>query len=494
MKMRPLFLLALLFGWQAANATDLLEVYQQALTSDTIYQQAISQRLSTKQGVPISVAALLPNLSLAVLPSITRSGFSGAQTAGGIAAVVPVNNTARQYYLTLTATQTVFNYTQIMTVAGSLSLSKAADATLNAALQSLMVRVSSAYFAVLQDEDNLSYSEASKIAYEEQLDQVKQQYDVGLKTITDVYTAQASYDSAVANYIQSQTNLSNDRENLRVITGKYYPHLSSLSDNFPLISPKPMDVEKWVNIAQRQNWSVISSQYNVDNSLQIVKQQFGGHLPTVNVQGTLQRQYVNNINGYGNLEDRTGPSTTTNRELALNINIPLFEGGGVVAATNQAVYNYQIAQQQMEQTIRNTLNSTRQSYLGVIAGISQIDADKQAIKSSISSLDGMEESYKVGTETLVNVLNQQQKVYQAQTQYAKDRYAFVNNILLLKQSADTLSFDDLRAINAWLTDTSNAQVSGSKHMQKNYHHHGKKKNAGKKKVALKHDAKKNLSV
>jgi outer membrane protein len=63
----------------------------------------------------------------------------------------------------------------------------------------------------------------------------------------------------------------------------------------------------------------------------------------------------------------------------------------------------------------------------------------------------LEASYRVGTETLVDVLNQQQKVFQAQTQYATDRYAFVNNILALKQAAGTLSFDDLCAINAWLT-------------------------------------------
>ena len=71
----------------------------------------------------------------------------------------------------------------------------------------------------------------------------------------------------------------------------------------------------------------------------------------------------------------------------------------------------------------------------------------------------MEESYKVGTQTLVDVLNQQQNLYKAQTQYATDRYAFVNNILALKQAAGTLSFDDLCAINAWLTDKPRKKLS-----------------------------------
>ena len=64
----------------------------------------------------------------------------------------------------------------------------------------------------------------------------------------------------------------------------------------------------------------------------------------------------------------------------------------------------------------------------------------------------MEASYKAGTETMVNVLNQQQKLFESQTEYATDRYAFVNNMLLLKQAAGTLSFDDLHALNNWLSE------------------------------------------
>lgn len=447
---RTLILLCLFCYQITANAANLLEVYQQALYSDPIYQQAISQRLATKEGVPISLSALLPTLAMTANPSVTRSHFSGANT-GGIG-LVPRNNTVRYYELALTATQTVFNYSQFVTVARQIATSKAADATLNAALQNLMTRVASAYFAVLRDEDNLSYSEASKLAYAEQLDQVREQYKVGLKTITDVYTAQASYDTSVANYIAAQTTLSNDRENLRVITGKYYPKLAALSDDFPLISPHPTDVEEWVRRTQMQNWSIRSSQYAVEAARQNIRQQFGGHLPTVTVQGQYDKIYTDNINKYVNIASRNGPTTEIDKQLMFNINVPILEGGAVVAETQQAVYNYNLSQQQLEQVVRNSINTARQSFLGVIAGISQVSADKQAIKSSISSLQGMEASYQVGTETLVDVLNQQQKVFQAQTQYATDRYSFVNSILALKQAAGTLSFDDLRAINAWLID------------------------------------------
>lgn len=454
---KKILLVCILLCWHSfAHAANLIEVYQQAQNSDPVFQQAVAQRLSTREGVPISASALLPNIAFTASPSVDKVGYSGSNFDPVInnsgSYINPRNLTQRNFSMSLSLTQTIFNFAQFSAVAQQVSLAKGADATLNAALQNLMIRVASAYFAILKDEDNLSYAEASRLAYAEQLDQVRQQFKVGLKTITDVYTAQASYDSAVATYIAAETTLNNDRENLRVITGVYYPHLSSLSDDFPLVSPQPKNVEDWVRKSLTQNWSIKSGQYSVSAAREQIRQQYAGHLPTINLQTSFSKEVSDNINNYSSFSERNGPGTTSDRGIALNVNVPLFSGGGVVAQTNQATYNYQAAQQQLEQTIRNTINTTRQSYLSIVAGISQVKADKEAIKSTISSLEGLEASYRVGTETLVDVLNQQQKVFQAQTQYATDRYAFVNNILALKQAAGTLSFDDLRAINAWLID------------------------------------------
>lgn len=435
------------------QAADLLEVYNEALQSDPIFQQAIANQLSTKEGLPISISALLPSIIFQATPSLTRTGVSGTNLASfaGLS-IAPRNTTTRAYYMSLTINQTLFDFNKFSQVRGAQALAKGADANLNAALEDLMIRTARAYFNVLKDEDQLAYSAASKRAFEHQLGQVREQYNVGLKTVTDVYTAQASYDSALADYIATQTNLNNDRENLRSITGKYYPKLSRLRDDFPLVSPEPKNIDEWVKTAEQHNWSIQAQRYNVENKKQIIRQKYAGHLPVVTIQGLMDRNYTLNLNSYNALMDRAGPGTQTDRAVSVNINFPIFSGGGVIASTNQATYDYEAAQQKLEQTIRDTLNSTRQNYLSIITGISQINADKQAVKSTISSLHGIRASFRVGTETLVDVLNQQQKVFEKQTKYSTDRYNFVNSILALKQAAGTLSFDDLKAVNTWLSD------------------------------------------
>ncbi len=431
----------------SARAANLMEVYQQALFSDQQYQQAVAQRLSNKQGVPISLSQLLPALSGVLNPSITKTNVSGISTN------IAGSNDVRGYTLDLTLTQTVFNYAQFANLCQNYSLSKQADATLNAALQSLMVRVAAAYFAILQDEDNIRYLEATKEAYAKQLDQITQQYNVGLKTITDVYTARSSYDSSVAALIAARNTLADDRENLRVITGVYYPYLSKLSEKFPLISPKPADVEQWVAVAERQNWAVKAAQYNTDAARMNIKQQFAGHLPNLQLQGIYDVTYNRTITDQPPFAGFSvdGASHSTAYGAGLVLNIPIVQGGFVVANTRKAQYDYQVAYSQLEQQLRNTINNTRQSYLGVLSGISQIQADLEAIKSSESSLEGMQAGYEVGTQTLYDVLNQQKQLFQVQQAYAKDRYAYVNAFLTLKQAAGTLSYLDLEAINCWLT-------------------------------------------
>jgi outer membrane protein len=463
-----LLLLTVLFITQcnSAAAANLMDVYQQALSSDPVYQQAIAQRMATSENIPINMSALLPQAGVAGGPLLSKTHITGVPDSSAL------TTSSRGYSFTLSLSQTVFNYAQFRALTGAQASGKQADAALNAATQDLMLRVATAYFAVLKDEDNLRYNLANKKSFNKQLDQIHQQYKVGLKTNTDVDTSQSSYDTAVAGYIAAETTLANDQENLRAITGTLYPSLARLSENFPLITPKPADMNAWVETAERQNWAIKSAQYANRAAMENIKQQNAGHYPTVSLQGSYNVSYSNTIGNGSTTNPEVNPSTTENNingtllpgnahsnDAAVNLNfgIPLFQGGLVVAQTKQAKYNYQITTQQLEQSVRATINNTRQSYLGIILGIQQIQADKQAIKSTKSSYLGLHEGWRVGTQTLVSVLNQQQKVFMAQTQYATDRYAYVYNLLKLKQAAGTLSADDLQAINAWLISADNLE-------------------------------------
>ncbi len=72
-----------------------------------------------------------------------------------------------------------------------------------------------------------------KEAIYRQLDQTTQRFNVGLVAITDVQNARAQYDTVLANEVTARNNLDNAVEQLRQITGNYYPELAALNvENF----------------------------------------------------------------------------------------------------------------------------------------------------------------------------------------------------------------------------------------------------------------------
>lgn len=430
-------------------SANLMDAYYQALCNDQIFQQAFAKSFSDKEGVPISRSFLLPSANIQTIPVIGRTETtSNIPTISGL-------GTSRGYNVQLTVTQVLFDFGKFASLRGAKAISKQADATLSAALQDLMVRVSRAYFAILNDEENLNYTVASKNAYAKQLDQVTQQYNVGLKTITDVYTVKASYETSQANYIAAITQLENDRENLRVITGTFYPNIAKLGENFPLVTPNPSNVDVWVKTAECQNWSIKAAKYSAEAARQRVKQEFSGGLPNLQAQGIYNynfdssSQFVSPIAG-GEELGIGGRTTIKSTSANFTLNIPLVQGGLVVANTQRAQFDYKNALANLNQTYLTTLNNARQSFNNVNSSISKISADKEAIKAAISSWEGLKAAYEVGTGTLIDVVIQQQNVVNAQKQYANDRYAYVNNLIALKAAAGTLSVQDLEAINCWL--------------------------------------------
>jgi outer membrane protein len=440
-KMAANFLIALATSSviSSAHATDLMDIYNQALQSDQVYQAAKFTRLSNREALPQSVAALLPQF---IGNANTTGNKSTVLSATPSAAPTAIFNTQRYNSngYTLTLTQPLFNFANWMTVSQANATAKQADATFAAAGQDLIVRVAQAYFNVLQAEDQLSYTQAQKAASAKQLDQVQERFKVGLDAITSVYDAQAQYDSAVAQEIGDQNTLQDNKEALRQLTGEYYNDVDGLKIELPLITPQPENVEQWVSTAEKHNLNYMASRYATQAARANVKINAAGHLPTVSAVGTYAK--ANGAN--------TGTTDTVSSSAGLQVTVPIFSGGLVLSQTRQAEDDYATASANMENTYRQTIVATRQKYNDVLTGISKIKADRQAIVSAQSSLDSTQESFKVGTRTIVDVLISLQNLYKVKRIYAQDEYQYINDTLALKEAAGALTANDLQAINTWL--------------------------------------------
>lgn len=419
-----------------ALAVDLMDIYAQAEQNDPTYQAAKSTRLSNREALPQSIANLLPNISATANTTrnsvdVLSSSESGMPTG---------NSTFNSNGYTVNLTQPLFNFGNWMQVSAANATAKQADATLVAAWQDLITRVAKAYFDVLYAQDNLHFVHAEKLANARQLEQIKERFKVGLETITSVYDAQASYDAVVASEIAAESTLHNDQEALRQLTGQPYFPIDSFKHELPLITPAPADVDQWVVAAEQHNMNLQAASFAAQAARQKIKINYAGHFPTLNAVGNYTR----------NNTQQSDSANTNSKAIGLQLNVPLFQGGLVLSQTRQAQDDYATASAKREDAYRQAVITTRQKYNDVLADISKIKADRQAIISAQSSFDSTQEAYKVGTRTIVDVLTAQQNLYQAQSMAAQDSYTYLNDTLLLKQAAGNLEAADLKNINDWL--------------------------------------------
>ena len=322
-----------------SHATDLLDIYQQALENDNIFKNAYDTYMANAEAIPQARSALLPQLTVSSQAARNRLHLND-----GVFTVQDQYYNSTQWQVT--ASQALFNYESWAKVRQAQAYVKAAQATFNDAAQDLILRTAKAYFDVLYAQDTLNFAEAKKRANKRQYDQAQQRFQVGLDAITSVYEAKAAYDQSVATVIASRNNKENQYENLRKLTDHVYEALAPLRDNkIPLIKPEPNNADQWVDTGLKQNYKLFAAKYNLEVARENMKALSAGNWPTIAIQGNTV-QTTNRVNGHDNNPLLAQNQTQSNVALALNF--PVFQGGLVRSQTRQAQHNFQGSSEQMD--------------------------------------------------------------------------------------------------------------------------------------------------
>lgn len=427
---------ALVVGCFSASAANLAEIYDLATRNDPVLKAAAAARSAALEAKPQSRALLYPALSFSASYDRTREDVK--ETDIGTPGTTTFNSSA--YVLSLN--QPLYNRDYFVRLRQADATVARADAVYRSAEQALIVRVAEGYFNLLDAHDNLEFARAEKNAIEQQLEQARQRFDVGLIAITDVHEAQAAFDLARAREIVADNRLASSQEVLYEITAQAIDAVAPLGAKIPLVSPEPADIEHWGNTALEQNFELLAAQFNERVARAEVSRQRAGHHPTLDLTASL-----------GRFDDNGGVTGETEVEegvIGLQFTLPLYAGGAVTSRTREAAYQLTQAREQLESQRRATLRQTRDAYLTIIAAINSVNALEQATVSAQSALDATQAGFEVGTRTTVDVLSTQSDLFRARREFALARYEYILNLLRLKQGSGLLVPADLEEVNRWL--------------------------------------------
>jgi outer membrane protein len=430
-------------------AENLMQVYRHSQQGDAQLKASTAAYLAIKERKPQALSGLAPQVTLSGSATYTTQ-FSNrlAHRSDDASAFLNLG-----YTLNLTQPLYRKKITEQITQADVAILQSRTNLAL--AQQNLIIRVATAYLAFLKAKDNAKFAQLESTAFKRQFKQVNAFFDAERAAITDVKEAQARYDLARSREINAVQQIHLAREQLHSISGRYYKNLYGATQRISLLTPKPNNISAWSRAAVTNSQKVKIADYAVTIAESNVKIARAEKSPIVDL---FARHTTSSLYG----ED-TVDQNKTDAAVGVQLTIPLYTGGKTASKIREARYKLQQARYQLETEKRTAIQQTRSDFLTITAGLAQLSALQQALKSNQIAARATQTGFEVGTRTAVDVLLSVRETFRAQRDYSNARYDFLLNSLKLKQSAGTLNTRDVMGLSDMLTQLNPASTTVQRH-------------------------------
>ena len=441
--------IVMLLAAARAEANDLRQLYELALTRDTTLQGAQFQRDALIEARPQALAQWLPQLAANGSVIRERTGYNNGLSLGSSAADCAISSAGGDLHCYGTAHSLGLNLTQTLWSFQSFSQLKeanyqvaAAEASFQGAQQSLLLRVAQAYFNVLSAADQLETNVAEREAFGELLRQAVGREQTGVGPRSDVDQAKAFYDATEQSVIDARNALDDANLALVVIVGQPVASIAPLREDIPLLSPEPASADDWVTSARQDNFNVRTAQLSMEAASEDISAQRGRGLPTFFLTGSSSKITQDLVLGGNQTLDTVGVAFSW----------PIFQGGAIASAVRQSRATYRQSQANLEAIQRDTERQTRAAFRNIVTGVQRIGAARRAVDSGKQAVEAMRRNVEFGTGNEFELLNAQENYYIVRRSYLQSRYDYLTSVLTLKQQAGRLTVQDLVAIDDLLIE------------------------------------------
>ncbi len=421
------------FGAVSCQAENLLQSWQWALHSDPTLAQAQANLDADLQSRPLARSAWWPHMGLS-------AGF-GENTAGITGLGNPISQSYPSNNFSVNLTQTVFNGQAWTALAQADNRIQASEAALVYSQQQLALKLSNAYFGVLQAEAQNRVAEEQEKLLDTLNQQTRATLEVGTGDVIAVHEAQARLDAARSERIRAHNAVTVARRALQRLTHQETGTLADLGSFQPLL-PQPDKSADWVASALQNQPLIHQNEAQLRIAQEQVEFNRRARWPVVNVQGISQH-----------VMGAPFPNLDINQKGAsLNLTMPLFDGGQISATVDQAQAQARASLQELQGVRDQVTLNTQTAFLNLEDSVAELEAAKTQVASSKISLEGTRTGYEVGTRSIVDVLNIATDYIRSEQTYNQALYNHVMARITLKAAAGILTVADLESVNALLHD------------------------------------------
>jgi len=285
-------------------------------------------------------------------------------------------------------------------------------ALLASAEQSILLATVAAYLNVVRDEEVVGLSVNNEQVLRRQLEATQERFRVGELTRTDVSQAEARLAKAVADRIGAEGTLQTSRAN-------YLNNVGRLPQSLvlpPFPGGLPSGLEDLNSQALGANPNVLAADYTLAAARDGVDLVFGELLPTVSLNADMSRTL-----DAGTLSAAQVASTTA-KEVVLNLSVPLYEGGGTYSRVRAAKHTAGQRRIEADQARRDAVETATKAWETLQSAQAQTRSYESQIRAADLALAGVREESKVGSRTVLDVLNAEQELFDARVNLARAQH------------------------------------------------------------------------
>ena len=342
--------------------------------------------------------------------------------------------------ITLSARQALFDLPSKYRYDSARHTSRQAESEAELARMQLTAQLADTYLEALAADDEIEQVWAEKEAATNQVARLLAMTKRQMAKVTDLTEAVAYLQQLETRQIDVVNKSEAARVKLRELSGRDPGMLAKLTiKEFPDV---PHDEEFWVRSALENNPDLAARMAALQSSRSSADSAFAEHAPQLSL--LLQRNQSNQ-----DIDNSPRRDFSVNL-VALELRIPLYEGGRVSASSASAQAQLSIAEQQLEVSRRSIERDVRMTFASANANRARIDSTDQQVFAMEQSVAAQERGYELGAVTVVSVLDTRRRLLRARAEQAMARYDFLRDLILLRMRAGKLKRADVEEFNQWL--------------------------------------------
>ncbi|MGC6399866.1 TolC family outer membrane protein [Sphingomonas sp. FW199] len=295
-------------------------------------------------------------------------------------------------------------------------------ATLRGTEADLFTAVVNVYMNVIRDEAIVELNRQNVRALEVNLRATRDRFEVGDLTRTDVAQSEARLQGAIGQLRTAEATLIGSREAYIRVVGTEPGTLEAP----PALPGLPADPVEAVRVALENNPNLESARRASDAAGFDVKTARAERNPRVS--SFLRGSYFNYLGSLGVPAQESGNAASAGVQLT----VPIYQGGGPAASVRRAEALEGVAIEQVTLVERQIVEQSRALFASWQSSLQVIEASEAQVSANRLSLEGVRAENSVGTRTILEILDAERELLNAQVQLVSARRdAYVAGFALL---------------------------------------------------------------